>query len=53
LITVNITVIIMASTRLIASINKVGIDKVIAARIDMEALVTAKEALIKGTIKDR
>jgi hypothetical protein len=31
----------------------VGIDKVMAARIDVEALATAEEALIEGTVKDR
>jgi hypothetical protein len=53
LITVNIIVIITASTRPITPINEVGINKAIAARIDIETLATAKEALIKGTIKDR
>ena len=33
--------------------DKVGIDKVMAARIDVEALATAEEALIEGTVKDR
>ena len=42
----------MASTRLITPIDKVGIDKVIAARIDVEALAIA-EALIEGTVKDK
>ena len=43
----------MASTRLIAPIDKVGIDKVIAARTDVKALATAEEAFIEGTVKDR
>ena len=43
----------MANTRLIAPTDKVGMDKVIAARTDMEALATAEEALIKGTAKDK
>ena len=33
--------------------NKVGINKIIAAKTDMEALATVEEALIEGTIKDR
>ena len=33
--------------------DKVGMDKVIAARIDVEAPATAEEALIEGTVKDR
>jgi hypothetical protein len=33
--------------------DKVGIDKVMAARTDVEALATAKEALIEGTVKNR
>jgi hypothetical protein len=49
----NTTVIIIANTRPITPTDKVGIDKVIAARIDIEALATTKEALIEGTIKDR
>jgi hypothetical protein len=47
------TVIIMASTGLIAPTNEVGIDEVIAARTDVKALATAEEALIEGTVKDR
>ena len=43
----------MASTRPITPTDKVGMDKVIITKIDVEALVTAKEALIKGTVKDR
>ena len=43
----------MASTRLITPTNKVGMDEVIAAKTDIEALATAKEALIKGTAKNR
>jgi hypothetical protein len=49
----NTTVIIMASTRLIAPTDKVGIDEAVAARTDTEALATAEEALIEGTVKDR
>ena len=47
------TVIIIASTGLITFIDKVGINKVIAARTDIEALATTEEALIEGTVKDR
>ena len=43
----------MASTKLITPTDKMGIDKVIAAKIDIKALATTKEALIKNTIKDR
>jgi hypothetical protein len=43
----------MANTRPITPIDEVGINKVIAARIDIEALATTEEALIEGTIKDR
>jgi len=32
--------------------DKVGMDKAVAARIDVEALATAEEALIEGTVKD-
>jgi hypothetical protein len=53
LIIANITVIIIASTRPITPIDEVGINKVIAAKIDVEALATAEEALIEGTMKDR
>ena len=53
MITANITVIIMASTRLITSTDEVGMDKVIAAKTDIEALATIEEALIEGTIKNR
>ena len=49
----NTTVIITASIRPIALMNKVGIDKAIAAKTDMEALATAVEAFIEGTIKDK
>ena len=52
LITVNIIVIITASTRPIAPMDKVGMDKTVAARTDVEALATAEEALIEGTVKD-
>jgi hypothetical protein len=47
------TVITMASTGPIAPTDKVGMNEVVAARIDMEALATAEEALIEGTMKDR
>jgi hypothetical protein len=53
LIIVNITVIITVSTKPIALIDKVGINKAMAARIDIEALATAVKTLIKGTVKDR
>ena len=43
----------MTSTRLITFMDKVGINKVMAARIDIEALATVEEALIEGTVKDR
>jgi hypothetical protein len=43
----------MANTIPITPIDEVGINKVITARIDMEALATTKKALIKGTIKDK
>ena len=43
----------MASTKLITPTDKVGMDKVIAAKIDIKALATAKKALIKGTAKNR
>ena len=46
------TVIIMASTRPIAPTDEVGMDEAAAARIDMEALVTAVKALMEGTVKD-
>ena len=32
--------------------DKVGMDKAVAARTDVEALATAEEALIEGTVKD-
>jgi len=32
--------------------DKVGIDKAVAARIDIEALATAEEALVEGTVKN-
>jgi hypothetical protein len=53
LITVNTIVIIMANTRPITPTDKVGINEVITARTDMEALATIEEALIEGTVKDR
>ena len=43
----------MASTRPITPTDEVGMDEVMAARIDVEALATVKEALIEGTVKDR
>ena len=43
----------MANTKPIAFIDEVGINKVIAAKTDMEALATAEEALIEGTAKNR
>ena len=49
----NIIVIITANTRLIALIDKVGIDKAIVAKINIEALATIIEALIEGTVKNR
>jgi len=48
LITANTIAIITASTGPIAPI-----DKAIAVRIDAEALATAKEALVKGVVKNR
>ena len=53
MIIVNITVIITASTKPITPMDKIGIDKAVAAKIDIEALATAVEALIKGTVKNR
>jgi hypothetical protein len=49
----NIIVIITASTGLITPTDKMGIDKAIAAKTDIKALVTIKEALIEGTVKNR
>jgi hypothetical protein len=43
----NIIVIITASTRPITPIDKVGIDKAVAARTDVKALATAEEALVE------
>ena len=43
----------MASTKPITPTDKVGMDKVIAAKTNIEALATAEEALIEGTIKNR
>ena len=43
----------MASTKPITPIDEVGMDKVMAARTDVEALATSEEALIEGTAKDR
>jgi hypothetical protein len=53
LIIVNTTVIITANTRLIAFIDKVGINKAIAAKTDIKALATTEEALMEGTVKNR
>jgi hypothetical protein len=53
LIMVNIIVIITASIRPIAYTDEVGMDKAMAARTDIEALATAEEALMEGTVKDR
>jgi hypothetical protein len=50
---VNTTVITTASITLITFTDKVGINKAVAARIDIEALTTTKEALMEGTVKDR
>jgi hypothetical protein len=47
------TVIIIASTGLITSTDEVGIDEVIVAKTDIEALATTEEALMEGTVKDR
>ena len=33
--------------------DKVGINKIITARTDIETLATAEEALIEGTTKDK
>ena len=43
----------MASTKPITPIDKVGMDKVITAKTNIEALATAEEALIESTAKDR
>jgi len=32
--------------------DEVGMDEAVAVRIDVEALATAEEALIEGTVKD-
>jgi len=48
----NITVITTASTGPITPTDEVGMDEAMAARIDVEALATAEEALIEGTVKD-
>ena len=50
---VNITVIITASVRPIALMDKMGIDEAVAARTDIEALATAVKALMESIIKDR
>ena len=49
----NTTVITMASTGPIAPTDEVGMDEVMAARTDVEALATTEEAPIEGTVKDR
>jgi hypothetical protein len=51
LITANTTVITTASTALIAPIDEVGIDKAVAAIIDVEALATAEEALVEDLVE--
>ena len=51
-ITANTTVIITASTGPIAPTDEVGMDKAVATRTDVEALATAVEALMEGTVKD-
>jgi len=51
LITANTIVITTASTVLIAPMDKVGIDKAIAAITDAEALATVEEALIKDLVE--
>ena len=43
----------MASTKPIAPTDKVGMNKVIAAKTDIKALATTEKALIKGTAKDK
>ena len=50
---VNIIVIITVNTKPITFTDKVGIDKAVVARTDIEALATIVEALIKGIIKDK
>jgi len=47
----NTTVIITASTALIAPTDEVGIDKAVAAIIDAEALATAEEALVEDLVE--
>jgi hypothetical protein len=47
----NIIVIITASTRPITPTDKVSIDEAVVARIDMEALATAEEALIEDLVE--
>jgi len=51
LITANTTVIITASTGPIAPTDEVGIDKAVAAIIDVEALATAEEALVEDLVE--
>jgi len=45
------TVIITASTALIAPMDEVGIDEAVAAIIDAEALATAEEALVEDLVE--
>ena len=47
----NTTVIITASTALIAPMDEVGIDEAVAAIIDAEALATAEEALVEDLVE--
>jgi len=51
LTTANTTVIIAASTALIAPMDKAGIDKAVAVITDAEALATAEEALIEDLVE--
>jgi hypothetical protein len=44
-------VITTASTRPIAPMDEVSIDKAVAARTDMEALATAEEALVEDLVE--
>ena len=43
----------MASIKLITFTDKVGINKIIAAKIHIKTLTTIVEAFIEGIIKDR
>ena len=51
LITANTTVITTASTKPIAPMDKVGINKAIAAITDAEALATAEGALVEDLVE--